>query len=83
MNTFKTSLKVFKTCLSDEKQIFITKTLLNLLSTISVCSFSDSNMTEHEVSNSDIRTIISADVNNSTEQIVSLTDCLEILLKKA
>jgi len=83
MNTLGTSLKVFETYLGDEKQILITKTLPNLLGTISVYGFPDSDVAGHEVPNPGARTIISADVNNSTGQIVSLTGRLEILSEEA
>jgi hypothetical protein len=83
MNTLGTSLNVFETCLGDEKQVYVTKTLPNLLGTISVCGFPDGDVAGHEVPNPGARTTISADVNSSTGRIVSLTGRLEILSEEA
>jgi hypothetical protein len=83
MNTLKTSLNVFKTYLRDKKQIYITKTLPNLLGTISVCGFPNDDVVGHKILNLGVRTTINVDVNSSTKRIISLIDRLKILSEEA
>lgn len=82
VNSLGMQLKVYQTTLVGEENVYITKSHSNQSGYTSICAFIDTNSIAKESSNNDACTTITANFDQETSQIASLTGRFDFITEK-